>query len=63
MFREMQKHTNEELNVLKKRYNDNEAWWNRIFESYGLIFSGLKIQVELRQMPEREMEPGQEGKI
>ena len=30
MFRETQNYTNEELNVLKKRYNDNEAWWSRV---------------------------------
>ena len=29
MFRETQNCTNEELNVLKKRYNGNEAWWKR----------------------------------
>ena len=29
MFRESKEHTNEELNGLKKRYNDHEAWWNR----------------------------------
>ena len=29
MFREMQNYINEELNVLMKRYNDNEAWRNR----------------------------------
>ena len=28
MFRETQNYTNENLNVLKKRYNDNEDWWN-----------------------------------
>ena len=34
MFRETQNYTNENLNVLKKRYNDNEAWWNRPSEYY-----------------------------
>ena len=29
MYRETQNYTNEELNVLKKRYNDSEGWWNR----------------------------------
>ena len=30
MFRKTQNYNNEELNVLKKRHNDNEAWWNRV---------------------------------
>ena len=32
MFRETQNCTNENLNVLKKRYNFNEGWWNRAIE-------------------------------
>ena len=32
MFRETQNYSNEELNVLKKRYNDNEGWWNRTLD-------------------------------
>ena len=34
MFRETQNYTNEELNILKKHYNDKEAWWNRPLGTY-----------------------------
>ena len=29
MVHEMQNHTDKNINVLKKRYNDNEGWWNQ----------------------------------
>ena len=31
MFRETQNYTNENLNVLKKHYNDNEGSWNQAY--------------------------------
>ena len=32
MFRETQNYANEKLNILKKRYNDNEVLWNRALQ-------------------------------